>query len=431
MISEHALQLKRGRITRENSRQLSRLPHRFLIASIKKRRGYCKSSTKGGGNFFLPTGDRQQRATIKVAYTKNSKSRSWAAHGSYLQRNGAQRHDEKGQGFNQDSSAIDIAETLHAWQNDNTEHFFKIILSPEFAERIDLPVLTKTLIPCMEQDLQTRLQWVAIDHYNTDHPHVHLLIRGCDDKGEPLTIDANYLSKGIRQRTQDLLTHQLGLRTQHDIATSRSRQIDKNYVTQLDRSLLNKAENNYLCYEDRIPNNTSSRERRLQEIARIKYLETLGLATRCGKKTWQLSADLVPTLHELQLSNDIIKNCVQHPLSYQAVSGAMKPTSITAENPFRGRVIGMGLHQELHDRRYLLIAGQDGKTHYVLVGNSIIKSRDQRAFKNGDNVVIESRCFKTDKGEEINYLAITKQSREKCHDNKLDPELHKPYRRKR
>jgi type IV secretory pathway VirD2 relaxase len=35
----------------------------------------------------------------------------------------------------------------------------------------------------MERDLGTRLEWVAIDHYNTDHPHVHLLVHGRDARG--------------------------------------------------------------------------------------------------------------------------------------------------------------------------------------------------------------------------------------------------------
>jgi type IV secretory pathway VirD2 relaxase len=31
----------------------------------------------------------------------------------------------------------------------------------------------------MEEDLGTRLDWVAVDHFNTGHPHSHVVVRGC------------------------------------------------------------------------------------------------------------------------------------------------------------------------------------------------------------------------------------------------------------
>jgi hypothetical protein len=58
----------------------------------------------------------------------------------------------------------------------------------------------------MEQDLGTRLEWVAIDHHNTDHPHLHILVRGRDDQGRPLTLDPTYMMRGIRDRSETLVT---------------------------------------------------------------------------------------------------------------------------------------------------------------------------------------------------------------------------------
>ena len=245
-----------------------------------------------------------------------------------------------------------------------------------------------------------------------------MLIRGRDDKGKTLVIDPTYLSEGIRQHAQQFMTNHLGLRTSSDMTRSRSRQIDKNYLTSLDRAILQKVENNFVSYENRIPHRSSLQEKRLQEIARLKYLETLGLATKVGRKKWHLSSDLVTTLNEMQLSNDIIKSCAQHRLGYQGFTDLMKPTVITTNQPLRGRVIGMGLHQELHDKRYLLLAGSDNKIHYIQVGNSIVKSRDQGAFKNGDEVMIESRHLKTKEGECISYLKITKEILNKTKENK-------------
>ena len=152
----HTVKLKRSHIKRENSRHLSTLSRRFLLSS--KRRNVMAAHMKGCGKFFLPQSHRQQRVTVKVAFAKNVKGRSWAAHGSYLQRTGSQRHDEKGQGFDHSDTPVDMTKRLDDWQSDNTEHFFKIIVSPEFAEKVSLPSLTKTLIKQMEEDLQTQFR---------------------------------------------------------------------------------------------------------------------------------------------------------------------------------------------------------------------------------------------------------------------------------
>ena len=46
------------------------------------------------------------------------------------------------------------------------------------AEMADLRTFTRDLDGRWERDLGTRLDWVAVDHWNTDNPHVHLLVRG-------------------------------------------------------------------------------------------------------------------------------------------------------------------------------------------------------------------------------------------------------------
>jgi type IV secretory pathway VirD2 relaxase len=36
----------------------------------------------------------------------------------------------------------------------------------------------------MEEELGTKLDWVAADHRDTAHPHTHIILRGKDDRGE-------------------------------------------------------------------------------------------------------------------------------------------------------------------------------------------------------------------------------------------------------
>ena len=61
-------------------------------------------------------------------------------------------------------------------------HHFRFIVSPDDAlEMTDLRSFTTELAAQMEKDLGTRLDWVAVDHWNTEHPHVHLIVRGVRD----------------------------------------------------------------------------------------------------------------------------------------------------------------------------------------------------------------------------------------------------------
>lgn len=53
-------------------------------------------------------------------------------------------------------------------------HHFRFIISPEDAGQMeDLRGFTRDLAAQMETDLGTKLDWVAIDHWNTDNPHIH------------------------------------------------------------------------------------------------------------------------------------------------------------------------------------------------------------------------------------------------------------------
>ena len=85
-----------------------------------------------------------QRCAVRVTYTKNATSGQWRAHGRYLARESAsQKGDSRGVGFNEGEESIDIAERLEKWQKTGDELLWKLILSPEFGDRVDLKRLTQ------------------------------------------------------------------------------------------------------------------------------------------------------------------------------------------------------------------------------------------------------------------------------------------------
>lgn len=372
----------------------------ILKGSVRRGCGYF-----GGHGIYSLLAHRNQRCVIKISYTQNTKTRSWAAHGEYLQREHAQVAGEKGLGFNQESNSVDIKTTLRQWQKENDPHMFKLIISPENGHKLDLKKHAKDLIQYAQKDLKTKLEWVAIDHHNTDHPHLHILIRGVDDHGKALVIERDYLSHGFRYRSQELATLELGLRLDRDIVQARARQLEREYVTDLDRRLLTKAENSIVSYHTSASDNLLSREQRLLEIGRLKFLENIGLAEKIGAKAWKLNNDLESILQQRQLSNDIIKSRARH--NIRTLTHEMPvPTQIQERKPLTGKVVGMGLENELKDQRYLLLEGVDGKVHYLEATNNIVKARDNFEFSNNDIITLEKMRFVNVHGKAIEYIKI-------------------------
>lgn len=204
-----------------------------------------------------------------------------------------------------------IAETLEAWQKKGDERMFKLIVSPEFGDRMDLRKHVTDLVQQMEKDLGTKLEWLAVDHYNTDHPHAHVAIRGVDDKGQALEVSPEYISKGSRIRAQELATRELGYRSERDVAEAMERQITQQRFTDIDRTLLKMgneqgsinvdagllkaaaaSKTREIDYSAGPPAGEKARAVRLAQIERLAYLEQHGLATRTGAMKWHVSAEL-------------------------------------------------------------------------------------------------------------------------------------------
>ncbi|MFX4601206.1 type VI secretion protein, partial [Acinetobacter baumannii] len=61
------------------------------------------------------------------------------------------------------------------------------------------------------------------------------IVRGVRDDGSDLVISRDYIKEGMRDRARDLITHELGPRTDQEIRRTLERQIDADRWTNLDR----------------------------------------------------------------------------------------------------------------------------------------------------------------------------------------------------
>ena len=155
-------------------------------------------------------------------------SSQWRAHGHYIARESAAlKENVKDVGFSATESAVDVAQRLASWQSANDERMFKIIVSPEFGERMDLEKHTRDLMRRIEKTLLTQLEWVAVVHHNTEHLHVHVALRGRDDRGAWLRLPRAFIQSGIRQHAENLATMELGYRTERDALEAQHREVQQ------------------------------------------------------------------------------------------------------------------------------------------------------------------------------------------------------------
>jgi type IV secretory pathway VirD2 relaxase len=245
-------------------------------------------------------------------------------------------------------------------------HQFRFIISAEDgAEYDDLRPLVRRFMARMEEDLGTKLDWVAADHRDTAHPHTHIILRGKDERGENLVIAPSYIQRGMRERLAELVTLDLGPRTELDAQRALRREVSAERFTGLDRGLLCDAD------EERIV--SAARKDPLQQAlraARLQKLEALGLAEPLAAGRWRLADGLEDRLRRLGERGDIVRT-MQRELSARQIDrgvAELVPDAAALGGALVGRVAGRGLSDEVRDRQYLLVDGLDGRVHYVDLG---------------------------------------------------------------
>lgn len=312
-------------------------------------------------------GARTRRAIVKTRLVRLGGRGLGAAraHLRYIQRDGVTREGEPGQLYAAREDAVDGKAFLERCEGDR--HQFRFIVSAEDgAEYPDLKPLTRRLMAQMEADLGTGLDWVAVDHLDTAHPHTHIMLRGKDDRGENLVIAPEYIKRGMRERLAELVTLDLGPRTDLEIESRQRLEVGSERLTSLDRGLLRDMDGDgIVSAAHRNPFQHALRAGRLRKLA------ALGLAEEAGGAKWRLLPGLEDRLRRLGERGDIIR-ALQRELSARGLARAASDLAVhdavALSDPVVGRVAARGLSDELRDRHYLVLDGVDGRAHYVEIG---------------------------------------------------------------
>jgi len=340
---------------------------------------YARSSRKAGNR--APGGKGKgprpyhQRCAIRVTYLKNKVRGQWKAHGRYLARESAAfENDAKPVGFNRETEGVDIARKLQSWQNADDQQFWKLIVSPEFGDRVDLSRLTRELIKQMEKDLGTDFEWVAAEHYNTEHPHVHVVIRGVRDSGEALRLTREYVQQGIRTIAADLCTRQIGYRTELDGVVAERREVSEKRFTSIDRRLLKDAGESSPDVGSQhftVSRNAAqtglgetARSRTRHDVARLAVLRQMGLAESSGPNTWRLRKDFEQVLRAMQRASDRQRTLAAHGTVMSDERLTIEVLDLRQITCVEGRVLVHG-QDEQTGRNNLMLEGTDAKIHFI------------------------------------------------------------------
>jgi len=311
-----------------------------------------------------------RRVVMKARVVRHQGARFRSAplpkHIAYLKREGVTRDGEDARMFDASSDAAD--ERAFAERCEDDRHHFRFIISPEDgAELGDLKTFTRELMLDVERDLGTKLDWVAVDHWNTDNPHVHVLIRGRADDGQDLVISREYISRGFRDRAAERVTLELGPRSEQEIRTALEREVESDRWTSLDRALRDISDECGGVADLRPGADAEDPELRRLLLGRAAKLERLGLADPVGPACWTLKPRLEPALRQLGIRGDIIKTM------HQAMSTGGHEPDVSAfalhgeepSDPVLGRLVKRGLDDELKGTAYAIVAGVDGRTHHL------------------------------------------------------------------
>jgi len=339
--------------------------------------GPAKAATRGSRfgrgrraalSLSLPPTARRVVTKARVVRHHGTRFRSapLSRHIAYLKREGVTRDGAEARMFDARSEAAD--ERAFAERCDDDRHHFRFIVSPDDAAQLaDLRTFTRELMSDAERDLETRLDWVATEHWNTDNPHVHILIRGKAQDGEDLVISRAYISHGLRDRAAERATLELGPRNELEIRSSLENEVESERWTSLDRGLRSLADENGGVADLRFGAAAEDTESRRLMLGRARKLERLGLAEHIGPASWTLKPGLEQSLRELAVRGDIIRTM------HRALSRAGREPDVTgfaihgdaSTDRVLGRLVARGLHDELKGSAYAVVERVDGLTHHL------------------------------------------------------------------
>jgi type IV secretory pathway VirD2 relaxase len=342
---------------------------RLIAKQGGRKSGKGRTASKLGHVAVRAPHALSRRCVIKARYIPIAgNGRKLAkAHLAYLERDGVERDGSPGRLYGSDQNFD--ADAFRA-PVDGEPRQFRFIVSPEDAHLLNLTEFTRQFMKQVEKDTARRLDWAAVNHHNTDNPHVHIVVRGLDRAGDEVRIDGRYIAREMRWRAQEIATRELGPRLEMEFSLTRNAEVERARLTEYDRAIDAVAK----------PDGTVSLQQILAQpggdgrlcIARLETLEVLQLARVERPGVWRLAEGWKESLQRLGEYQDVLDRLKplvgNRAVAFQVVD---ERNQIEA---FEGRVIGKGLDDELGGKMFAAVQAHDGRSFYVRLAPDIAEA---------------------------------------------------------
>jgi len=353
-----------SRLNREIKKTVSKIRNK-KVKPKGKISGRGGLSSMGARGVFLKEGDiYNRRVIVKASYvlSKNENARKRIRnHINYAGRNTLEVEKNAPELYSSEGKVIDVNDKIDDFEE--APHMFNIIISPEDGDKIDLKYFTREFIKTVEVDLRTKLDWVAGNHFDTNDPHVHLLIKGLDDSGKKLLMTRDYVSRGLRIRASQVINKKLGLRQLEDIVSSLKLEVNKSKKCGLDDIIIKNTHEGSINVAMVSSEARNDLPKSLIE-KRLEFLESKELATKIDAHSWRVNDGFIDELKSIERSTSIIDK----------LSGILKVNKqdceiLSAKNleerTIKGHVVERGYTDDMDEKEYLLIKSKEKTFIYV------------------------------------------------------------------
>ena len=282
--------------------------------------------------------------------------------------------------------------------------FFKVIISPEFGDKLDLEAITKETMARVELEYG-RLDWMAVQHHNTDNPHVHVLVRGTTLDGHELRFTPDFVKHGFRQHAEIVCTNHLGYRSEQNIVEAQQREIRQARFTGLDRKLLSKA----AVLDSGLLVRVGAHRKHFSSIpvmtdmnlrARLKHLEQMGLADHRAGDKWMLDPSFEQSLRAMQRTVDRQKMMLAHGLVSSDKDLGFRVLKTSDIQEVEGRILVHGQEEQGNGiRNFMMVESIQGEIVQIPQTKEIAKARKHGNLEPGAYVMIKRTSADDDPAE--------------------------------
>jgi len=355
-------------------------------------RGHGRRAPALGNVGTLPARRYARRVVIQAHVQRMTAhgAKAAALHLAYIERDGAAKDGSPAVLYGPDGP---VARERFEQPRVGESHQFRFMVSPEDGHALDLEKYVRELMQRVERELGRSLEWAAVNHWDTDHPHAHVVVRGVDLQGRRVLLSRQYISHGMRETAQELANEFLGPRLESEIQRTREREVIQERLTSLDREL-DRCATDHKVDADAVRGRSRDDREAQHLFDRLEHLERLGVAERVSSGRWQLTPSWQKHLRDLGERGDIVKQMHRamrggDPARFHAVrpgQGLPDGRGGLEEHALIGRVAAKGLEDESKGIWYAVLETPTGAAYHVR-----LSARQAEITRTGDLVTFGTK----------------------------------------